>query len=319
MPVALPPDPGAGFQARFHQRWNHLRDRHVRALAWLLDAPDLLDAAAPRWQGRIARLPPDADRAAWLTALDRAPQPLHDWLDPDPRLRLGRYAEQLMAFYFQQRGRLLAHNVQVRDGNVTIGEFDFLLRDGDALLHWEFATKFYLLEAGDPHGADYFLGPGLADMLERKMDKMLQRQLALGRHPAARVHLARPLAAAQALVKGWLFYPPGIDAAPAAGLNPAHCRGFWRPLAELEALPGRRYAPLPRLDWLAPARMSAAGALDRTALRAALELHFASSDRPLLVAVLDVQGGEALEMERGFIVPDDWRRRARERIAALAA
>jgi hypothetical protein len=33
------------FQQQFHARWHCLRDPHVRALAWLLDAPDLLDAA----------------------------------------------------------------------------------------------------------------------------------------------------------------------------------------------------------------------------------------------------------------------------------
>jgi len=316
--VALPPDPGAGFQAHFHHRWNVLRDRHVRALAWLLEAPDLLDPAAPRWRGMLARLPDDPGLAGWLTALDRAPQPLRDWLDPDPRLRLGRYAEQLLGFYFQQHGRLAARNLQVRDGNLTIGEFDFLLRDGAALLHWELATKFYLLETGNPHGADYFVGPGLADMLGRKMDRMLERQLALGSHPAARACLPQPLAAARALVKGWLFYPPGVAVPAAAGLHPEHCRGFWRPLAQLDELPGEGYALLPRLDWLAPARLAAAEALDRAALRAALHAHFAASDRPLLVAVLDVSDGEALETARGFIVPDDWRERARKRIAALA-
>ncbi len=32
------------YQAAFHRRWGHLRRARVRALAWLLDSPDLLDA-----------------------------------------------------------------------------------------------------------------------------------------------------------------------------------------------------------------------------------------------------------------------------------
>ena len=36
----------------FHRKWGHLARPHVRALAWLLDSPDLLDPAvnakAPR-------------------------------------------------------------------------------------------------------------------------------------------------------------------------------------------------------------------------------------------------------------------------------
>ena len=38
-------------QADFQQRWVCLRNPHVRALAWLLDASDVLDAYAPRWHG----------------------------------------------------------------------------------------------------------------------------------------------------------------------------------------------------------------------------------------------------------------------------
>ena len=203
-------NPVESCQARFHQRWQHLSDPHVRALAWLLDAPDLLDPQAPQWRGLIATLAgvPDRQIADWLAALDVAPDALHAYLDIGPYTRLGRYAEKLMAFYFQHQGTLFAHGIQVRAGkNHTVGEFDFLLRQGDALLHWEFATKFYLLESsGVGLEADYFVGPNLADTLGAKMRKILDRQLSLAQHPAAQIHLPQAIAAAQALVKGWLFY-----------------------------------------------------------------------------------------------------------------
>ena len=141
------------FQAGFHQRWSMLRNRHVRALAWLLDAPDLLDVNAPRWQGKIASLPAQAADEArdWLVELDAAPQALEDYLGMHPLMRLGRYAESLLAWYFRHCGTLVAHGLQVRaDKGQTIGEFDFLLRQEDALVHWEFATKFYLLYSDDP-------------------------------------------------------------------------------------------------------------------------------------------------------------------------
>ncbi|WP_308621444.1 hypothetical protein [Massilia sp. Se16.2.3] len=44
-------DAAASYQEGFHRRWSHLRRARVRALAWLLDSPDLLDADAPHWQG----------------------------------------------------------------------------------------------------------------------------------------------------------------------------------------------------------------------------------------------------------------------------
>ncbi len=48
--------PAATCQDGFHRRWGHLRDPHVRTLAWLLTAPDLLDLQAPQWRGLIATL-----------------------------------------------------------------------------------------------------------------------------------------------------------------------------------------------------------------------------------------------------------------------
>ncbi len=162
MPAVPETNPIESCQARFHRRWQHLNDPHVRALAWLLDAPDLLDPQAPQWRGLIATLTgvPDRQAIAWLAELDAAPDALHAYLDIGPYTRLGRYAEKLMAFYFQHRGTLFAHGIQVRAGkNHTVGEFDFLLREGDALLHLEFATKFYLLESsGAGSGGGLFRG-----------------------------------------------------------------------------------------------------------------------------------------------------------------
>ena len=120
------------YQAQFHQRWNHLSDPHVRTLAWILDAPDLLEPTAEQWRGRIATLGTvSKDTEEWLVSLDSAPADLHVFLGLQPFTRLGRYAEKLMAFYLEHCGTLVAHGVQVRAGkNETIGEFDFLVRQG---------------------------------------------------------------------------------------------------------------------------------------------------------------------------------------------
>jgi uncharacterized protein len=49
--------------------------------------------------------------------------------------------------------------------------------------------------------ADDFLGTNLADSLGAKMQKILHQQLALSQHPASQVHLAEPVAVAQAPAK----------------------------------------------------------------------------------------------------------------------
>ncbi|MES2152879.1 MAG: DUF1853 family protein [Pseudomonadota bacterium] len=304
------------YQARFALRWGHLVHAHVRALAWLLDAPGLLDADDPQWQGKVATLAaPTLEVARWLARLDADPSALDGALGPRVHTRLGLYAEKLMAFYFREHGQLVAHGLQVRASrNDTIGEFDFLLEAGpDALEHIEFATKFYLL-AGEGTRVDSFVGPNLADSLGAKMRKIMERQLALAAHPAAQAVLPRPVARARALVKGWLFYP-GAGGQAMAGIEAAHCRGFWCALGAVGALAGNCFVVLPRLQWLAPYRACAQqDTLDRAGLQAALS----GLEVPALVAVVGAQDGAWIELERGFIVPDDWRARAAQAGRSLA-
>jgi hypothetical protein len=297
----------------------------VRALAWLLDAPDLLDVHDPHWEGRIATLglmTPATER--WLLELDQDPSALDAALGAKVHTRLGLYAEKLMAFYFAWQGRLVAHGVQVRAGrDATVGEFDFLLDAGpDGVEHIEFATKFYLLQGGVDGGIgedakasfDSFVGPNLADSLGRKMRKVFDHQLQLGAHPAAQALLPRPVTAARALVKGWLFYPAGTYFAM-DGISAGHCRGFWCALSELAQMDADRFLILPRLEWLAPFRASSATwMLDRAQLMAELADHFENSGTPVLVAVVREEHGSIIETERGFIVPDDWRERAGARL-----
>ena len=284
-------------------------------MAWLLDAPDLLDPGASQWHGQIATLASHAaqDAEVWLAALDRAPGALHAYLNLHTFTRLGRYAERLMAFYFGHMGNLVAHGLQVRAGkNDTVGEFDFLLRKGAALLHWEFATKFYLLETGGIGlKPDYFVGPNLADTLGAKMRKILERQLMLAQHPAAQIYLPQPVDSAQALIKGWLFYhDDASDPALLTGLSDAHCRGFWCSFTEMDGMAGEQFVILPRLRWLAPAKFPARQGLGRSGLQEALRLHFAQDSMPVLVAVMDQEEDSLFETSRGFIVPDGWRQAA---------
>ncbi len=318
MPTAQAHKPADNFQAKFHRRCGHLGDPHVRALAWLLVAPDLLDPHAPQWQGKIAALPTGMLTGidAWLSAIDSAPAELHRYLDLQPFARLGRYAEKLMAFYLERQHVLFAYGVQVRAGkNSTIGEFDFLLRLDGQLVHWEFATKFYLLESsGAGDDADYFVGPNLADTLSAKMHKILDRQLLLSAHPAAQVHLPEPVSKAQALVKGWLFYPDAEMHVNTFGTAHEHCRGFWCACSDFAHLHAERYAILPRLQWLAPASLPLAQTMDKQVLQEYLEEYFVHDTMPVLVALLEVKDGVGRETNRGFVVPDDWRTRAGQRI-----
>ncbi len=323
MPAVQTHKSAESFQVQFHQRCAGLNDPHVRALAWLLFAPDLLDKHAPQWQGKIATMPVSMLDGVdeWLRALDARPEDLHRYLDVQAFTRLGRYAEKLMAFFLEHQGVLFAHGIQVCAGkNSTIGEFDFLLRLGnqasEQLVHWEFATKFYLLESsGAGDDADYFVGPNLADTLGAKMHKILDRQLLLSTHPAAQVHLPNPVNLAQALVKGWLFYPDAkTQELSEFGTSAGHCRGFWCAFSDTIKLDAERYAILPRLQWLAPAKLPIQQTMDRKTLQNYLTEYFVQDTMPVLVSLLEVKDDVAFEASRGFIVPDDWRTRAGQRV-----
>ncbi|GGY42366.1 DUF1853 family protein [Pseudoduganella albidiflava] len=335
MPAAAESAKGATYQARFERRWRHLTRPHVRALAWLLDAPDLLDANAPYWHGRIAAPGPVAPEVeAWLAALEADPAPLEAALGGRFYSRLGLYAEKLMAFYFAQRGTLAAHGLQVRTnhhgikgngGKETVGEFDFLLDEaGGGLRHIEFATKFYLLDS-DVATTDFDLlvGPNLGDTLGRKMRKIFDQQLALAQHPAAQQVLPRPVTAAQALVKGWLFYPPGAvdgEVPVIPGITADHCRGRWLTLAGLAGEAGHaqeRFVVMPRLQWLAPLKARVGDALPavpaplaRGELAVLLATKFEADASPVMVATIREEDGWLLEESRAFVVRDDWPARA---------
>ena len=316
------------FQAEFHHRWSALRDPHVRSLAWLLDAPDLLDTRSPRWQGRLASLM-DRDHAGWLHALDQQPAALHQFLHEQPLVRLGRYAEKLLAWYFVQTGVLHAHGLQVRDPvEGTLGEFDFLLRLPSGLEHWELATKFYLLRPQPAAGAtpdqredrpDYFIGPNLADTLGRKMHKIFGRQLSLGERPAAQALLGEPLAAARALIKGWLFYRRDDPInGESFGVSSPHCRGWWCRIDELDHHLSESSMILPRLSWLAPAQVEHTEFSSFDQADASLKQRLASNDMPVMVANLSQDKALWRETDRGFVVPQDWEERAEQKATTQA-
>lgn len=299
----------SNYQAYFQQRWPHLNHPHVRSLAWLLDSPSLLNAQCWRWNNQLVQLPPvDQTVANWLSDLEKKPQALVDYLAVRSHTRLGNYAENLLAFYFLWLGKLAGHRIQVRS-HKTIGEFDFLLKSPNGLEHWEFACKYYLFVAPQSKLADY-VGPGLTDNLANKSNKIMYAQLRLSQHPSAKAYLPGPVTAAKALVQGWLFYP-SVDSKPLPEINPAHCRGLWCRLGDLEKLIGPQikggyFSILSRLQWLAPAKVSQNDAINFGQLQTNLQQLFLSDPRPVLVAQLVNVATFFVECERIFVVPDEW-------------
>ena len=131
--------------------------------------------------------------------------------------------------------------------------------------------------------------------------------------------LKAPLDGAQALLKGWLFYRRD-DAPPTAqlGVTPDHCRGWWCTLDELDAHAGPCLLTLPRLAWLPPAMAKPGAEIARASLASQLAAQFEGDSMPVLVASVEERDGWLVEVERGFVVPNDWQQRAQRRLPAPA-
>ncbi|MEO1766321.1 DUF1853 family protein [Thiobacter aerophilum] len=290
----------------------------VRDLAWAIASPGLLAADHPH----AAAVVPDAfcakevaELSQLLHSLDRDPAPLTKWLESHHSHRLGEYFERLVAFWLTHAGaQELRVGFAVRDAGRVLGEFDLLFRHPKlgGLVHWEVAVKFYLLME-PAAGLKGFLGPDCADRLVDKLDHLFGHQLLLAHTPAGRAALGGAQPRAQALVKGWLFFPLDASRPRLPELSPAAPSGWWLRYGTRElprpAEGERRWKVLPRLQWLAPAlgQEGERTLFEGDHLEHVLATHFARARTPLLVARLaPVANGLWREDSRGFVVSPDW-------------
>lgn len=277
-----------------------LKTQAVRDLAFLLGSPSPWCDAADIDPARLL------GGQGWpqLLALDAAPQPLLDYLAAHPVRRLGFYAERLLAFWFDIAPHIevVAANLAVRDGQHTVGEFDFLLRVNGKPVHLEAASKFYLQL---PEAGGAWVGASLRDALLLKARKTT-RQLQLTRHPAACLPDGFAGCEVAARTSGWLFFPAATMAGKvAAPLNPQANRGWWscRDSEWPRQDPRSRWCHLPRLRWLSLARVD----ITDTLTQAQLQAQWQEMSAPQLVAEVCLQADGAWhEIARGFVVPPDW-------------
>lgn len=290
-----------------------LRTPAVRDLAWALLSPPLLDETASDqrhplqasvWQRQPQLL------SDWLQRLDRDSSALQAWLAHPPARRLGLYYERLWQFALHAAPdvTLVSANLPIRHDGQTLGELDLLLRDDDGEHHLELAVKFYLgPEAADGSDAAQWLGPGSHDRLDLKLGHLLHHQLPLSardeaRHALHELRLHRPRATFW--LGGYLFYPWRAGCSPPCGASLAHLRGQWLRQQDWDDFstlyPGATWQPLPRLDWLAPARWSDEDLLQR---QAALPRQAGAE---LLVRLEQDDTGDWHEVQRLFLVSEQW-------------
>lgn len=284
----------------------------VRDLVWAFETPSMVDhplaVTAEEGAADLAR------NQGILGMFDKTGSDLHNAVRDRKSDRLGEYFEILVTAWMKALApvALLGSNEQVKGPRGTIGEFDLIFARDNAFHHWELAIKFYLGHPGR-NGESLWFGPNPVDRLDRKWRKMKERQMQLGQTRDGRAHLERlgvppdEEVIPAAFLKGYLFEP--LDAQFAVERMPETSQwvptGWWVHRSEfatfqqeLERGEKMRWVRLPRLQWMAPARLD-----DRKKSRSFGPFeHRLGRSKPALVAGL-VDGDE---VTRGFIVPDRW-------------
>jgi uncharacterized protein len=320
----------------------------VRELAWIFQGPGILsDIRFPdQIESDLAMKNRLSPHLARLSALERDPRILREFLASiQTHGRLGRYFEALLKFYLLElvKAETLQTNLQIREGRQTIGELDVLFREARDLpaRHWEASVKFYLCTAENEHEAKqlrFFMGTLVWDRLDRKLEKLLEKQLKLPLLPQTRAALealGMKNVESRALLKGFLYYPSHLDwrrLPHPAEVSPHHARGWWTTddRAEIpQSSSNSLYMILPPARWLAPfyGEVQDTELLTRSALIERARAAFSQPERPRFpemmvaeVALVEDAPEEAAsnlgrrvvrEVSRGNLLSRDWPAHAR--------
>lgn len=284
---------------------------HWNNFLWALASPDIAPEYPLPWlpQARRAALNRFFSQADIRSALEPR---LLSQLTQLKSHRLGIYFEHLWAFAFTHHPdyELLAHNFPIRDEGKTLGELDFVVRHkpDNTVEHWEIALKFYL------HVENYWVGPGLKDRLDIKLDRMRTHQLPIAQDSCATERLRDAgisLDRQWALMPGRRFRPLNAD----FSTPPKPADFWWADLAtfsrhfantDLES-----WSLLPKPCWLAPV----SGDLGSTPASGESLNEPLLVRGPICIAACDHRG----ESTRGFVVPADWHTRAAQSLPRAPA
>lgn len=224
--------------------------------------------------------------------------------------RLGYYYEDLLNSVLASTSYItdIKRNIQIKDANRTVGEFDFLVQTQEGkTIHVECAVKFYLC-TGDGSELSHFEGPNRKDRLDLKWDKLLHKQIRLSEtdagHATTETLNMHPTQTA-VLIQGYLFYPIGQSISNLhTSINPKHLQGWWIRNEHRDQILDKTlcYQILNKPFWLARP------AIPETELLSSDQLNEELKDQrhPQLIVRLTEKDGDWQELDRGFVVQKEW-------------
>lgn len=239
--------------------WWRLTDPDVRALASVLTAPALWHSGAELGVRELL----GGKGFRYLLDLDGNPENLRQYLQARRPFgnRLGWYAESLLAFWLETAPHtvLLAQNAVVQNTQgQTAGAADFIARINGQPCHIELTCKYYGSRSGRP---SEMAGLNPRDRLADKAAKLTQQtallQTEAGQGVLHGLGLQPQQVRAVTVVRG-IGFSAAAQPGSQAPLNPYCWHGLYiEDWAEYDFSDGlKRYYALPRMDFLAPARIA---------------------------------------------------------------
>ncbi len=301
-----------------------IKNQFVRDLTWVISSPPLFDNLSEYplvnfFTNDFFNSEFDENNQQ-LYLLDKNPELLTDHIVMGNNKLLGKYFESLVEFWLLhlKRYELLSKGMQVDVNGETIGEFDFILRDRflNRFIHLEAAGKFYLnLKNSDSW--ETFIGPNPNDNLKKKMLKLLNNQINLGKTENGKARL-NELGINEfetaIMIKGYFFYH--IDNFGTNNFHiplsavPTHNKGWWIRFGEAENLQNikaEKWLVLKRQNWISISITENINEVfDINSLLIFLKSYFEFNHYPLLIASMEKQDNYFVETSRGFVVSDLW-------------
>lgn len=229
-------------------QFNHLI---VRQLAFVIASPNIIQAIPPSFQSDTTIELHSTE--FWntqyeqyytrLTALDKNPKELIDFLAKLKSTRLGLRFEYLMWFWLQDSEyhdyEILGHSIQIIEAKNTLGEIDFLVKNKVTyqIEHWEVALKYYLAES--EKDLTQWYGLNRSDTLFRKLNHFFQKQFQFSKVNGYQIEKKKMI------LKGQLYFPLefSLENLP-LWVNQNRRVGYWG------VQPLENYYRLERQEWI---------------------------------------------------------------------
>ncbi|AMC10564.1 hypothetical protein Lupro_04595 [Lutibacter profundi] len=174
------------------------------------------------------------------------------------KLRLGKRVERFVSNELNQYKAItiLKENIQIQDGNTTIGEIDCLLKQQEQPIHLEIVYKFYLYDKTvGLTELEHWIGPNRKDSLVKKLTKLKEKQLPLLLKPQTKPTLEKLKIYVKEIkqlvyFKAQLFIPYQLKNNTFKLINNNCIKGFYIYFQELSQFSECKFHMPTKVNWL---------------------------------------------------------------------